>query len=347
MKKVIYYKTKQGVYFALDEFEYNGQRKSVAYGLNGVRVNGHSDFTTTHKKGWLFLDGNSSVDKIEQKINPKVVNVYWELKNKDDTSLGLPLTLTKEESQEEWDDDDDAYCYTITNPKYARFSNLYQRIEERDGGGWKDITEQYEITYKGEFSVENLNNNIEDMKLTWQEKAGWNYQTKVVDLSSIARYSELEEMLIPELVIHNRPCSINKETTYKIIRSYIKEHIDGKYARVKSDYDFCFSVDKIIPIKPYELKTEIKKSSGKSYAKPRYKSRIVQNKTVEVFEMCHKPYQKYTPIKEFSGENLKDLAENIKTYLEELVEFLNTPLVECECCKGTGHLLEDFDKNKR
>lgn len=347
MKKIIYYKTTQGVYFALDEFDYRGERKSVEYDIGGGRINGRSDYTKTHKEGWLFLENETSINKVEKKVAPKVINVYWELKNSEDVSLGLPLLLSQEESQEEWDDDDDAYCYTITNPKYARFSNLYQRREERDDGSWKDISDEYEFCYKGEFSVENLSDDIGDIKLTWQEKAGWSYKEKTVDLSSIARYNELEEMLIPDLVIHNRPCSVDVETTYKIIRNYVKENINGKYARVKSDYDFCFSVDKVIPIKPYELKTEVLKKNNRSYAKPRFNTKLIQNKTVEVFEMCPKPYQKYTTIKGFSGKNLRDLADNIKSYLEDLVDFLNTPLVECECCQGVGHVLEKFDKNKR
>ena len=156
-------------------------------------------------------------------------------------------------------------------------------------------------------------------------------------------------MLVPDLAIHNRPCSLSQDNTYKIIRSYIKNNINGKYARVTSDYDFCFTVTKVINIKPYIHTSEQTKSNGRSYAKPRIKKREINTKEFKIFEMCpKKPYQGYTPIKGFTGENLLDLSNNIKSYLDELMSVLNSPLTECPCCDGTGFSKEDkFDSNKR
>lgn len=46
-----------------------------------------------------------------------------------------------------------------------------------------------------------------------------------------------------------------------MIRSYVKDNIDKKeQARVTSDYDFCFTVRKLIELKPYEIRSEVLKS---------------------------------------------------------------------------------------
>ena len=42
------------------------------------------------------------------------------------------------------------------------------------------------------------------------------------------------------------------------------------------------------------------------------------------------------------------MSENIKLYLDELMEEINAPVEECSVCCGTGHIIErDFDMNKR
>lgn len=343
-KHIIYYTTEKGVYFSRKGFNYTGQRQD--FKSNNLRVNGGVELKGTHKPSWYFLEGETSIHTLENKLPDVEVDSYWELKNKEDTSLGLPETLTREDAAEDYDEEE--YQYYISNPKYSRFSNLYKRVPVREGGGYENVTDEWKIEALGELEISEVTNNLSDMKVTWKEKVNFKEITKELDLSAITKYSEIEEMLISDLVIHNRPCYVSVDTTYKIIRSWVKDNINGKYARVTSDYDFCFTVKKVIPIKPYIRKTEILTNRGKSYAKPRFKEQTISDKMVEVFEMCpSKRYQKYTPIAPFKGDNLKDLADNIKTYLEELMDFLNAPLHECEHCKGTGHILESFDKNKR
>ena len=55
--------------------------------------------------------------------------------------------------------------------------------------------------------------------------------------------------------------------------------------------------------------------------------------------MC---YDGYTCIPELQGDNLQDLTEKLDIYLNNLIAQLNTTVVECDCCKGTGHLITTF-----
>lgn len=343
--KLTYYKTSEGIYLAKEGFNYNKVRNSID---NTLRYNEGIELQDTHHQSWKYLKGCSELNKIEKKSASVKVNIRWELKNIEDVKLGLPEVLSPKEALEEWDDDDDVYDYVITNPEYSRFNNLYTRKWDTKEGDWVDITDQFDITCAGEFSVDNVSEDYSDMKVSMISKSGWTDKESVTNIASIATYSELEKMLVPDLLIHKRPCKVDIDTTYKIVRNYIKNNIDYACAKVTSDYDFCFTVKRIIKIKPYVHKTEIKKSNGRSYAKPRFNERTIESKMETIFEMRpSKRYQGYTPIKGFRGDNLADLANNIKTYLEELMEYINTPLKECEHCKGTGCVpREYFDKNE-
>jgi hypothetical protein len=130
----------------------------------------------------------------------------------------------------------------------------------------------------------------------------------------------------------------------------VKENINPKTAAVTSDYAFCFTVTRKIAVKPYETRVERKKANGSSYAVPKIKTYTHTHKPVELFEMTHSEsnYRGYTPIKGFTGENLQDLADNIKHYLDTLMEHINTPYAECEHCSGAGVIVgPKFKANER
>lgn len=59
-------------------------------------------------------------------------------------------------------------------------------------------------------------------------------------------------------------------------------------------------------------------------------------------------YENHTVIDGFKWESLQDLIDNIKHYLDELMEVINSDMSECEHCNGTGHVINyNFDINKR
>jgi hypothetical protein len=65
------------------------------------------------------------------------------------------------------------------------------------------------------------------------------------------------------------------------------------------------------------------------------------NRRVQVFEMAPKPYQKYTVIKPFEGTSYENMMESVETYLSDLIEEINKPLVDCPNCNGMGVIISE------
>lgn len=316
-------------------------RRSTEYGsvvASNERLNNskYEMIPTWHSK-WMLMKGATDITSYEIKRIGERVNFRWELIDKDDNPLNLPEVLTSLEACEYESDYD---WYIGKECEYFKYNSLYHRIYDTLPDTWEESP--FEVDYRGTVSVNDVNN-YQDMKITIhnEHNSYKNIETREIDLSSIVTYYEIDEMLTVPLAIHNRPCKITSEQTYQIIRAYVKEHIDSKYAVITSDYDFCFTVKKRIPIKPYTSRTEIKKRNGRSYVRPKFNSIDITQKDVVIFEMTDnkRKYNKYPIINGFEGDNLQDLATQIKVFLDELVERINEPLVECEHCNGYGFKL--------
>lgn len=153
----------------------------------------------------------------------------------------------------------------------------------------------------------------------------------------------IDQLTIDPILLPERPCKLDSQQSYKLIRAHIKTNINPKYARVTSDYDFCFAVSKVIPLServPYSK--NIAKWNAK---KPKYVTDYRLNRDVQVFEcgpkdQYGKVYQGYTGCIEFSGSSYEDLQVNIDSYLKELIDKINEPIYDCPHCKGTGVILE-------
>jgi len=129
-----------------------------------------------------------------------------------------------------------------------------------------------------------------------------------------------------------RPLTMSGKQFYPIVRNYIKSNIDGRYAKITSDYNFCLSVEKVIGLAvPHKYIVDVG-----TKRKSRLETRYTQDKKVKVFETSPEGYGSY-PIQEgISGKNQKELEENIDSYLKNLIEVINKPLKECPNCNGTG-----------
>lgn len=300
--------------------------------------NGIHEISSTWHSQWHLLKGATEITSIEKLKKGERTNYRWGLKDPDDNELKLPIELTVEEADEKYDNDGYEY-YIGSECKYHKYSFLYKRIWDTLPDEWVEV--KYEIQNKGKLSVNEVDN-FSDMKVKLSSTSIFSEQHHETKLSDIVTYSELESMLTPPLAIHNRPCSLSSHNTYRIIRAYVKDNIDNKYAKIDSDYDFCFGVSKVIPVKPYVRKTEIFKSNGKSYAKPRFNKKTISTKQQKIFEMTHaqNKHRGYTVIDGFVGDNLKDLQTQIKVYLDELMERINEPLIECPHCDGYGHIIK-------
>lgn len=140
-------------------------------------------------------------------------------------------------------------------------------------------------------------------------------------------------------VLHTeRPCSISGKELYKLIRNHVKLNVNPKYARVTSDYDFCFTVSKVISHAPESYTV----NTGKR--KPKLETRYRRERTIKIFETSPEGYSGYPTQKGITGKNQKDLEDKVDVYLEEILEMINKPYTECSCCGGMGVILDNQQK---
>lgn len=103
----------------------------------------------------------------------------------------------------------------------------------------------------------------------------------------VIQHDTLATLFVPSIVVNNIPCSISDEHLYDIIRQHIQANINHDVARITSDYDFCFTVQKVI-------KLEEPITVFKVDAKGKKKQHIETERLVPIFEMSPKSYQDYT-----------------------------------------------------
>lgn len=155
----------------------------------------------------------------------------------------------------------------------------------------------------------------------------------------------LDEIITPDILQQERPCELSSENSYKIIRTYIKDNINPKVAYITSDYDFCLTVEKRIPLaEKQEYKVDENFSLFGKRRKPRFitKYRTERNKIIYKIapRLQGKVYDGYQEAPIFRGENAKNLEENIKDYLEEIIKEINKPIKDCPNCKGEGIIVD-------
>ena len=318
----------KGLFIANQGKNYQNVRNQLPTTL---KVNGITEFSPTHHNSWKLLDGNFKILSVEQKKSGhNTVNIRWELNEGVDIPE-VPKVVSQEDSCEF--ENEDYYWEFGKESKYYAYRALYKRKYDLEPLGYEKV--EFEVEDLGSITTESLDT-FAEAKVALQSQHTKRYEDH--DLSSVVVYSELAELLVPDVMLHNQPCSLSQDNTYHIIRNYVKENINREHATISSDYDFCFTVQKKVHIKPLIFRDEIKKSNNRSYAKPRFNTRTVTDKKFDIFSMCPaKKYSGYTPIQGFRGDNLKELHDNMKQFLDELIQKINEPLQECECCSGTGY----------
>ncbi|MGV2887175.1 hypothetical protein [Paenibacillus taichungensis] len=153
---------------------------------------------------------------------------------------------------------------------------------------------------------------------------------EIVRSDYVLQHSLLDQITTHPVLLSTRPCTMSKIDSYNLVRKHVKENINPKCATVTSDYDFCFTVSKVIEHEPNEYRVNIGKRKSK------YETRYTRSRTVAIYKTAPKPYESYPVIESFTGKNEEDLRQNIQKFLDELMEVINKPLVECENCKGHG-----------
>ena len=158
-----------------------------------------------------------------------------------------------------------------------------------------------------------------------------------------------QKIFFPKVLLPTRPCKLSSYQSYQIIRNHIKDNINPKYAEITSDYDFCLSVAKKIRLaekEPYEVDTNNSLFSERK-RKPKYETRYRTDRTIVAYETAplkdNSVYKGYTKTEGFEAANYRELEEKIKTFLADLMEVINEPLVDCSHCKGQGVVKDKQD----
>ena len=150
----------------------------------------------------------------------------------------------------------------------------------------------------------------------------------------VIQHDTLATLFVPSIVVNNIPCSISGEHLYDIIRQHIKANINHDVARITSDYDFCFTVQKVIKLE--EPITVFIDAKGKK------KQHIKTERLVPIFEMSPNAYQDYTPVPSISANNEEELKGKIDDIISNIMSHINKREFECPCCKGKGTVDEQI-----
>lgn len=337
---LIYYKTNKGLLVANAAMNYGTVRSN----LQASALINDKPLKPTHSTVWYFIEGETEILSYKEKESDTTKLSRYFLKDSEMEIEGkIPYTLEPGDVDAYWDDHIEEFVWK----NFASIQPLYVPEYDKILGGYKDV--EFSAECKGEVEGD-ISKPVDTAFRLIRDASFYKKETVPVEIGKICHYGELDQILTPEFAIHNKPCALTSKQTYDIIRTYIKDHIDPKQAIITSDYDFCFTVKKKVALKPWVKSVEIKKNNGRSYATPKFKTQTVDHKQVELFEMTHdlQNYKGYTPIKGFAGENLELLVDRMKSYLQDLIDYINMPVAECQHCNGTGHVIDKgFSMNKR
>lgn len=145
------------------------------------------------------------------------------------------------------------------------------------------------------------------------------------------RRRAIDKIIYPSVMLPSCTAILSSELFYKLIRFHIKQNVDYRYAKITSDYDFCFTVEKrIIECKDYKL--DQPKPSNQRNVRNMARSSCV------IFEMTHagSKYKSYTVLPKIQAKNNTALKRKIDKYLRELMAYINEPITVCEHCDGSG-----------
>ncbi|HBB0230353.1 TPA: hypothetical protein J1716_002485 [Escherichia coli] len=267
-------------------------------------------------KNWFEIEHYP--EKVERIISGERINVRYELKDAELESKKYPLTL----SYNERDAVDEDIRGSLYEYKYDTAP---------------DYTSPVDVEFTLVCEVENFRD-APEFNYSAIRQVEFREERYVVKNINV-KHSLVDCIIIPEPLRANSPCEISSKEMYDIVRQHVKDNIDNKLARITSDYAFCFTVKKIIPLlKPHTYSyQDIFARTKKQRAKLHFKTDTA--KEIEIFQMTHdqENYKGYTAIKGFKANNEWELKEMIDNFLTTLMDTIHAPIEQCSCCGGTGY----------
>lgn len=296
--------------------------------INGTTMKG-----TVHKQGWYCIESEITSVKIVKAVPAQIVS--YVLINPELQSYKIPLRIPA--TCKSYDEDDD---YKFVG-EFEGLDSLYTAEVAEPTSEIIDV--DFSVIDMGEYVISNPND------LTKREINAIKHTCVIpIDLTGITSYDEIVKLITPEFAMHDAECYLTSQQLYKIIRTFVNNNYDRQQAVITSDYDFCFTVKKLVKCKPFEH--SIFTATGKR-GNLKEKKVTKEHKEVEVFEMTWdkadqgRPYGKYTAIKPIKAKSLQDLYDRVTDYLQDLIALINTPVEECPHCNGTGAILSKFNNH--
>ena len=338
--KVEFYKTNVGTFFRRKEMNYYTNQFDKSYLINDIPA----DSLPTYNGKFLKVDGD--ITSIKRLVPSATKLAHYELINPELASDKIPSIIHIYEAGKYYDDATDEYAF---EGKYASIMSLYKETYVATEPTVQEVA--VEFICLGNLQIDNLSK-PEEVKINVTRERNYGAkEVEVIDLKSVVRYDDLAQMVVPEFMIHTQPCELTSHQVYKIVRQHIIENYDTKVARLTSNYDFCFTVEKVVDTKPYSVKSEVLTRNNNSYKPPRFSTVKKTNKLTQIFEMSWAGagkngggYGEYSVIPAWKANNFAELVQNMRQYLDELMAVINAPAHECTSCNGTGHIFTSLVK---
>lgn len=309
-----------------------------SHGLGNLYFNDEKP-ENTFDKSWVSV--KSKPNKIHKLVSQPNINYRYELKSDLPISSEIIKSLKKVVKREDVSEYiDDEYTWALKDEDFKLISNFYElKVDKQDP---KEELIEFQLEVLTEIEIFE---SIEYKEYRVLSDRNWTHKgTRVLKFENIIKNYLVDEMLVPSILLKDKPCQIDGNALYEIVRQHIKDNINPKVAEITTNYSFCFTVKKKINLsKPYTTQHEILTKAGKSYRSPKYRKKLHTSKEIEIFEMTppREKYRKYTVLSGLRGDNHDDLQKNLDLYLEELISVINEPLQVCDCCNGTGVVLNN------
>jgi hypothetical protein len=199
---------------------------------------------------------------------------------------------------------------------------------------------RYEKLYDHVYEIEDVLEEVEFKLKIYSVDSEYQFITQQKYTTSVSLVTELE---VPEPLYTEYPNFITGEALYKIVREHIKNNINPVNARITSDYDFCFTVKKVVKLdKEKAYKVDVSRINSK---RPKYEVRYKKEELATCFEMAPKAYNEYPVLKGMTASNYLKLEKKINDYLDDLMVKINTPVRECSHCSGLGVIIDEHASN--
>lgn len=276
----------------------------------------------TYAPHWLYI--KKYPEHIQKKCQGSQTNSRYELRNKDLVNEKMPAVILYE--------DEDKYSDDV-------IENLYSYKYDREPDYLEDVVcEIEEVLRVDHFTL--------PPQIQYDAVTKCDFNDTVYKITNAdVKHQLFDKIIYPPVMLHKSPCKFSSKQMYNITRQYILIHIDKDAATISSNYDFCFSVDKIIPLREPETITYQNIFARTKRERNKIHTKIKKFNNVKIFEMTHdaENYKEYPVIPEIYANNEEDLKQKVDAWLDGVIEIINKPLCTCPQCKGNG-FIDDFKK---